>query len=124
MTEIRHDQILGFISRFRDDKGHGEVMVEQFSQGYCYHFALVLSSLFEGGEVCWVGPYSHFVWMFDGIPYDINGVYQGDSQIFIPSYFLGDSLNDFKRIPDQSVNTSKEQIEKIISDYEAIKEFD
>lgn len=112
-----NDTILKFISDFvfhSDSKS----TINLFSQGYCYHFAQILNVMFDGGEICWVAPYSHIIWLKDNIPYDINGVYNGESTKFIPISFLGHCLEDFKHTPDIYHITSKTDIDNIIYLYD------
>ena len=111
------NQILKFISEFvyHDDP---ESTLNLFSNGYCYHFAQILKTTFDAGEICWVAPYSHIVWIYEDIPYDIHGVYSGESTKFIPISFLGHAIEDFRHNPKIYHITSKSEIDKIIRDYD------
>lgn len=92
--------------------------INLFSQGYCYHFATILKSIYQKGEVCWVAPYSHLIWLYNDVPYDINGVYSGESRTFIPEEFLGSQINDFTHIPNnQNYSTTKKDVDAIIFRY-------
>lgn len=110
--------ILDFIADFvyHDDPAS---TINLFSNGYCYHFAQILQATFQTGEICWVAPYSHIVWVNNNIPYDINGVYNGESTKFIPIAFLGHAIEDFRHNPKVYHITSKREIDKIIRDYDA-----
>ena len=65
--------VLAFIDRFA--KGRPEV-VECFTQGCCYWFALVLSARF-GGRIMYDQTVGHFGCELDGVVYDITGVAKG-----------------------------------------------
>lgn len=93
--------------------------INLFSQGYCYHFATILKSIYKKGEVCWVAPYSHLIWLYNDVPYDINGVYNGESTKFIPIEFLGHAIEDFKHNPEIYHITSKDDIDAIIYKYDS-----
>jgi len=56
-----------------------------FSCGYCYYFAIMLQSNFEG-QIVWNLGHSHVLWMDEtGCAYDIHGVF--------------DDYNDYELIP-------------------------
>lgn len=93
--------------------------INLFSNGYCYHFAQILKATFGNGEICWVAPYSHIIWLQNDIPYDINGVYNGESTKFIPIEFLGHAIEDFKHNPEIHHITSKDDINAIIYKYDS-----
>lgn len=42
---------------------------------------------FGRGEVCWAAPFGHFIWLDNETPYDIEGVYYGESLYFIPESY-------------------------------------
>lgn len=70
-----------------------------FSNGYCYYFAQILNTAFQGGTICWSVDRGHIVWL-DGtdlqndIAYDITGVYE-DYEELRPVSYLGTTLVDF-----------------------------
>lgn len=109
-------QILQFIADFVYHADN-QSTYHLFSQGYCYHFALILKNTFNKGEICWVAPFAHFIWLYNDIPYDINGIYDGESKTFIPEKYLGHAINDFKRIPGIIHNAQQNGINKIIKKY-------
>ena len=65
--------VLAFIDRFA--KGRPEV-VECFTQGCCYWFALALSARF-GGRLVYDQTEGHFASEIGGVVYDITGVAKG-----------------------------------------------
>ena len=75
-------RILVFIAEFLTatgmDTGRMETVRRLFQAGYCYYFALILKEAFPDGEVSWAAPFGHIVYVYQGIPYDIDGVYKGD----------------------------------------------
>lgn len=61
-----------FISNFK--KGFDEKYLEEvFTNGNCYHFALILKSMY-GGKILYDPHMSHFLIKIDGKYYDITGV--------------------------------------------------
>ena len=90
-----------FIDDFRMSQNtyieHGEEALRHtFRAGYCYYFAKILEDAFPGGEICQAYPYGHIVYVYDGIPYDINGIcdYDVSDEDFIPISKI--DINDFK----------------------------
>ena len=88
-------RILVFIAEFLTatgmDTGRMETVRRLFQAGYCYYFALILKEAFPDGEVSWAAPFGHIVYVYQGIPYDIDGVYKGDAMEYIPvKYSVGD----------------------------------
>lgn len=81
-------RILVFIAEFLTatgmDTGRMETVRRLFQAGYCYYFALILKEAFPDGEVSWAAPFGHIVYVYQGIPYDIDGVYKGDVMEYIP----------------------------------------
>lgn len=114
--KIPQDYILEYIDKFVNNSDPTNT-IHLFTNGYCYAFAQILQATFGGGEICWVAPYSHFVWVYDNIPYDINGIYQGESTMFIPESYLGESITGFKHLPGYIDTTTKDDIDKIINTY-------
>lgn len=122
VTPEVNKQVLRFIKNFNtymvDTEKEYEVIRRIFRTGYCWHFAHLLKTTFGRGEVCWAAPFGHFIWLDNEIPYDIEGVYYGESLYFIPESYLGDTLRDFLHIPDIAHNTTAEEIMGIIHRYE------
>lgn len=72
--------ILEFITTVYCHGGTGHsagIIHDLFRAGFCYYFAKMLENAFPGGEVCWAAPYSHIVYNYNGICYDIEGIYMG-----------------------------------------------
>ena len=88
----------------------------RFKNGYCYYFAKMLQTAFPGGYIAWAVPFGHLVYMYNQIPYDIEGVYPGEATEFIPEEFLGDAINDFTH-NSHDFNASQAQLDKIIDHY-------
>lgn len=69
-----------------------------FRAGYCYYFAIMLRAAFQRGRVCHAHPFSHIVWVDDnGVPYDVEGVYFGEADRFVPIECL-DDIESFKHV--------------------------
>ena len=76
-----------------------ERMRSHFRAGYCWHFAHILKAVFNRGEVCWAAPFGHMVWQdTDGIPYDIEGIYDGEARYLIPERYFELHLDEFKHV--------------------------
>lgn len=105
----RQKEVLGFLDKFiqhgvSHDKAHGvDVLYDQFMNGYCLHFALMLQGLFQRGKVCLAAPFGHMVWMDDdGTCYDYGGFYDGEAYYFIPIDMIPKSmLTDFRHVPSE-----------------------
>lgn len=114
-------RILVFIAEFLTatgmDTGRMETVRKLFQAGYCYYFALILKEAFPDGEVSWAAPFGHIVYVYQGIPYDIDGVYKGDVMEYIPVKYLGKAIDDFRHIPDVAYNATEQELAKIMFDY-------
>lgn len=93
------EDVIRFIDRlvYWQGKKEAKTIIELFSNGYCYYFALMLKDAF-GGEICWLKGYGHILWKDENDTlYDINGVYTdyNDDEI-VPISELGDKIEDFK----------------------------
>lgn len=88
----------------------------RFKNGYCYYFAKMIQTAFPGGYIAWAVPFGHLVYMYNQIPYDIEGVYPGEATEFIPEEFLGNAINDFTH-NSHDFNASQAQLDKIIDHY-------
>jgi hypothetical protein len=126
MEENADKVVLEFIARFinhkLDTSNDYNVIMNTFSDGYCWYFAHMLSLAFDEGEVCWCAPYSHFVWIKDGIAYDIDGVSIANPKYYIPEKYIKEGLDDFKHVPGKVFNASEEYIQDAINRYLADKE--
>lgn len=84
-------QVLRFIKNFTTHAAatekEYEIIRQTFRTGYCWHFAHLLKTTFGRGEVCWAAPFGHFIWLDNETPYDIEGVYYGESLYFIPESY-------------------------------------
>lgn len=52
------------------------------------------------------------------VPYDIEGVYEGEAEMFIPIARLGEAINDFRHIDGLSYNITEQEIAQIMLDWE------
>ena len=98
-------EVLKFIHKFALSQGldnYNEVIQPLFRSGYCYYFAVMLKDAFnDEGELCLCCPYGHIVWMYKGVPYDIEGIYNGEATLFIPLRFLSTvDIMNFKHVID------------------------
>ena len=70
-----------------------------FRAGYCFYFAIMLRAAFMRGTVCHAYPFSHIVWVDnDGIPYDVEGVYSGEAEKYVPIEEMGTDIVSFKHV--------------------------
>lgn len=104
--------------------GKEHTIVQFFSQGYCYYFALMLQHNF-GGTICVPGCRGHVVWV-DGtdpdtdIAYDVYGVYDNYDpkdidNCLIPVDFFGPLIYDMLHSPAKDAFYSES------ADFEIIK---
>ena len=70
MINFTSENILRFIKRFSD---FGNQVLECFTKGNCFWFAMVLALEFAG-EIYYDPIVGHFATMIDGVIYDITGV--------------------------------------------------
>lgn len=101
ITEMSSSVILTFINNFIEHQADTEsdrlCIRNTFARGYCYYFALMLQDAFQRGDICWLAPYSHIVWLdIDGTAYDIDGIVDREFMYCIPVSYIGEYLNDFK----------------------------
>lgn len=66
-----HEEIMRFINKFKYGFNKSALEVA-FTQGNCYHFSLILNSLYEG-EIYYDQVICHFMFKVDGEFYDITG---------------------------------------------------
>lgn len=114
--------VLTFIAEFLGCHGTDTSNVEHlratFHAGYCYYFAVILKTAFQRGEICWAAPFGHMVWQdIDGMVYDIEGVYDGEAEYFIPYQMIGNGICDFMHVPGLEYNMSQEELDSIIKKY-------
>lgn len=119
-------RILQFITGFRLAGGLSETEEKSirmaFRTGYCYYFAIMLKTAFPEGEICWAAPYGHIVFVYQNIPYDIEGLYYGEGdEEFIPICWLKGGILDFMHVPGETYDMSEQEIAKIICTYREYK---
>lgn len=118
-------RILQFIETFRRGTGNKpdnqKIIRTLFLAGYCYYFAIMLKDAFPEGEICWAAPFGHIVFVQNGIPYDIEGVYCGEADAFIPVWYMGETINDFRHVPGVECNATEHQIAQIMVKYQEEK---
>lgn len=109
--------VLRFIEQFLgSDANRAEVLRNQFRSGYCWHFAHMLRSTFGFGTVALAYPFGHFVWFgSEWIPYDVEGVYQGEADYFVPDHLIKNMLLDFKHIPGKSISSPESVLKDTLS---------
>lgn len=77
---------------------------------------------FNRGEICWAAPFGHIVWVDEnGIPYDISGVNESETDDYIPEYMMGNTILDFKHIAGKVHNTSDQEIAEMVLDWQDIR---
>ena len=120
--------VLQFIADFMyvgHDKNNmmrrADYLTETFRAGYCYYFAHILQKAFPNGSVCWAAPFGHLIFMYAHIPYDIEGVYVGEAEYFIPEEYLGRTVEDFLHIRGVAHNATEQELTHIIEKYKKDK---
>lgn len=115
-------RILEFIFKCRcaagTDAAYQSAITTLFSSGYCYYFALMLKDAFPEGEICWAAPFGHIVFLYQDVAYDIDGLYAGESNLFVPVSRLGQAIDDFRHIPGVYYNATEQEIAKIMVEYQ------
>lgn len=124
-----HEQVMEFIKNFLGtDREEAEVIRHKFRAGYCWHFAHILQTTFKCGVCCLTFPFGHFVWIGpDWNPYDIEGVYEGEANYYLPEYLMEQDLPDFMHIPGVDISDPETVIErttKVISRVRSKEQFD
>lgn len=118
------EKVLQFIYDFRGMQHSPDIeniLYLQFACGYCYYFAHMLKTAFKRGEVCWAAPFGHIVWMDDnGVPYDISGVNESETNDYIPEYMMGETIYDFTHTGNSHCTTDQE-IAQMILDWQDVK---
>lgn len=76
-------------------------LVEVFTKGYCYYFALILKSRFNG-IICYLPVDNHFITYINGKYYDITGEVNIDHQVLYTwdSYQVIEPLDSERIIRD------------------------
>lgn len=93
--------------------GSMEIIHRLFADGYCYYFAKMLEDAFPGGQICIAYPFGHILYVYEGVPYDIDGISSSEYEELIPIEFLGEAINDFRHIYQQDYKITKEEIDAI-----------
>lgn len=81
--KIKNPTILDFITSFRGkDKELARNIIKCFTEGNCYHFAVILEELYPGGFIVYDILNGHFLYEYNGLDYDINGINKDFKHIF------------------------------------------
>lgn len=120
--------VLDFIYRFRTYQNGlnnlaESILTNQFMKGYCYHFAAILKSTFQRGEVCWMAPNGHMVWVDDNhVAYDISGIVKINDKELIPDYMIRNVLSKFTHIPGDLFEITDTDAENIVQEWKIVKD--
>ena len=88
MINFTSENILRFIKRFSD---FGTQVIECFTKGNCFWFAMVLAMEFAG-EIYYDPIVGHFATMIDGVLYDITGAVENTSDFMSLAEIRKDKL--------------------------------
>ena len=88
MINFTSENILRFIKKFAD---FGNQVVECFTKGNCFWFAIVLAFEFAG-EIYYDPIFVHFATMIDGVMYDITGAVENTSDFISLEEICKDEL--------------------------------
>lgn len=98
-------EVMNFIESFSLSNGidnYNNAIYPLFASGYCYYFAKILEEAFKEykkGKLCLCCPYGHIIWMYNNMPYDISGVSDAESNLYIPLDYLSEQdILNFKHI--------------------------
>lgn len=72
-------------------------LIKLFTNGYCYHFALILKGIYPEGHICYHYDHGHIVYLYDNKFWDINGELTDKRNRYIPIEYLGEFIDDFKQ---------------------------
>lgn len=64
------NEVIEFIEQFAQGN---PILIEKFTQGYCYYFAVMLKARFPGGKIFYHPIQGHFYTEIEGLLYDIRG---------------------------------------------------
>lgn len=109
-------EIENFIDTMLQMHNNAEEIRQHYRSGYCYAFALILKDAFQTGQIMWAAPYSHIVWVSNGIAYDIEGEYISEAEL-IPIKYLGEHIRDFKHLKSNENPITTQEINNIIQTY-------
>lgn len=119
------EDIVRFIAdiRFYDDYVGNEIVRRLFRRGYCYYFAHMLMQAFKCGQVVCSKNREHWLFEYDNVFYDIEGVYEvSDDEDIVPEDGMSaDEMNQYLHvpsIPDVSCNDGQS-----MQDVGAVQEF-
>lgn len=73
----------------------------------------MLEDAFPGGKICIAYPFGHILYVYNGVPYDIDGISVSEYEELIPIEFLGEAINDFRHIYRQNYKITKDEIDAI-----------
>ena len=88
MINFTSENILRFIKRFSD---FGNQVIECFTKGNCFWFAVVLAMEFAG-EIYYDPIVGHFATMIDGVMYDITGIVENTNDFMSLEEICTDEL--------------------------------
>ena len=93
IEETGNPIILNFIRQFTNN-GKWDQVIESFTCGNCYYFALILKNRFPEGEIIYNAVENHFAYQLDQNAYDISGtIHLSDSWHNWDAYFDIDSIH-------------------------------
>lgn len=95
-----------FIKTFKKDfVGDQALLVRHFTNGYCYHFATILNSLFGSEDglngIVYNPVENHFAFYSGGKFYDITGEIPQSANWYSWDYYKGLEPNDAERVIEQ-----------------------
>lgn len=110
--------ILEFIGRFRMAAGNSKEMVDcvdkLFTCGACYWFAEILYQRYCAGCICYDPIEGHFVWRYDGVYYDITGIYNKNIDKILPlGVIKNKDLAQYERLLRDCRNLNWEEEEEL-----------
>ena len=88
MINFNSEHVLQFIKKFSD---FGNQVVDCFTKGNCFWFAMVLAMEFAG-EIYYDPIVGHFATMINGVMYDITGVVENTSDFISLEEICTDEL--------------------------------
>lgn len=97
------EDIVRFIAdvRFYDDYVGNEIVRRLFRRGYCYYFAHMLQQAFKCGNVVCVKNADHWLFQYDKVFYDIEGVYEvsEEDSVVLEGCMSTEELEQYLHVP-------------------------
>jgi hypothetical protein len=90
MYQLKRLPIHLFIKNFKIQFNENE-LIKVFTQGYCYHFAVILKNIYNEGRIVYSNSMGHFLLKYKNKYYDITGCVKVKDAIDFDTLYYTDS---------------------------------